>query len=83
MPPVLLFSASDPSLDISTVTLFVLQPGRDFKTTVSGRDVHPLATDSLTPSRTLGPENLTLQVIVSVESERGIDLSCEVEKRGR
>ena len=61
---------------ISTVTRLVLHRGSDVSTVGTGRATQPQATDSLIPSKTLEPENLTLHVTVSLLSERGLDLSC-------
>ena len=61
---------------ISTVTRLVLHRGSDFSMVGTGRATHPQATDSLMPSKTLEPENLTLQVTVSLLSDRGLDRSC-------
>ena len=65
------------TFSISTVTRLVLRCGSDFSTVGTGRSTQPQATDSLTPSKTLEPDNLTLQVTVSLLSERGLDRSCE------
>ena len=65
------------AFSISTVTRLVLRCGSDFSTVGTGRSTQPQATDSLTPSKTLEPDNLTLQVTVSLLSERGLDRSCE------
>ena len=64
------------AFSISTVTRLVLRCGSDFSTIGTGRSTQPQATDSLTPSKTLEPDNLTLQVTVSLLSERGLDRSC-------
>ena len=61
---------------ISTVTRLVLHRGSDFSIVGTGRATQPQVTDSLMPSKTLEPENLTLQVTVSLLSERGLDRSC-------
>ena len=60
---------------ISTVMRLELHCGSDFSTFGTGVATQPEATDSLMPSKTFEPENLTLQVTVSLLSERGLDRS--------
>ena len=74
--PLWLPSNGDGWFSISTVTRLVLHRGSDFSTVGIGVATQPQATDSLIPSKTLEPENLTLHVTVSLLSDMGLDRSC-------
>lgn len=74
--PLWLPSNSGGWFSISMVTRLVLHRGSDLSTVGIGVATQPQATDSLIPSKTLVPENLTLHVTISLLSESGLDRSC-------